>query len=203
MATEKTTVLSGVFCIGISGTSGAGKSELARRLKKVLGESADVLAQDEYLLPKKYVSNGTTRFNFDDPDCIDNEDYREDAREKSKPILILEGFKCFQDPELVRLMDLKIWLNISKTLAKKRRKARAGKNYDEEYYESIVWRNHEAYEAHSRKQAWWKTVTVIDATKASDAVLVDAIRAISKCDAFPSRFATILERQLRTPQLSK
>eukprot|EP00939_MAST-03C_sp_MAST-3C-sp1_P003396 g3396.t1 len=175
------------FRIGISGVSRSGKSTLTKRLFNMLGgkKNVDVLSQDWFFDRIKIAT--VLKGNWEHPDSIDHRAMREEAAkivEEKKPIHIYEGFICFHDSALVKTMDVMIWLELPKEIAKKRRMAT--KCVSESYYEEKVWKFHTQYAKRTRANAWWKAVVVIDATRPIEEVAEVAARAIRGSDAFPS-----------------
>jgi uridine kinase len=127
------------FVVGITGSTGSGKTTFTKDLQKELGDQAVLLSSDMYykdqgLLPLR---ERLTQ-NMDCPEAFDNQllithiqklvsgedikapiyDFtdhtrRKDTRHlKAKPILIVEGLLIFARPQLRSLFDLKIFLEV-------------------------------------------------------------------------------------------
>jgi uridine kinase len=125
--------------IGISGGTGSGKTTVANKILESVG-ARDVifLQQDSYyknidLLPLDFRQTP----NFDHPDALDNElliqhirslrsgravqlplyDFKTDSRRaetvrvEPKPIVIVEGILIFADKNLLREMDIKVFVD--------------------------------------------------------------------------------------------
>lgn len=125
------------FIVGITGSTGSGKTTFAKSLQKELKDQAVLLSSDMYYkdqssLPFKQ------RFtqNMDQPEAFDNQllishikklssgenieapiyDFTDHTRKKetrslkAKPIVIVEGLLIFASPQLRSLFDLKVFL---------------------------------------------------------------------------------------------
>jgi uridine kinase len=126
--------------VGIAGGTGSGKTTLARRLARRVGEARCVLmSQDNYYRDLAHLSAGArARVNFDHPESIDHEllvsqlrelrdghdvvapryDFARHARAigggeslPSRDLIIVEGILVFVWPELASLMDLRIFVD--------------------------------------------------------------------------------------------
>ena len=125
--------------IGIAGGSGSGKTLVARNIVRELGSDRVVIMdQDSYYknLEDIPMRDRETR-NFDHPDAFDNDLLRRHVREllAGRPIaqpiydysehrrlpenrhvgehdvIVLEGILIFTDPELISLMDIKLFID--------------------------------------------------------------------------------------------
>ena len=125
--------------IGIAGGSGSGKTLVARNIVRELGSDRVVIMdQDSYYknLEDIPMRDRETR-NFDHPDAFDNDLLRRHVREllAGRPIaqpiydysehrrlpehrhvgehdvIVLEGILIFTDPELIALMDIKLFID--------------------------------------------------------------------------------------------
>lgn len=129
-----------VYTIGIAGGSGAGKTTLAKKVFESLGGEDNVcyLVHDAYYKDqssKAYAER--CRTNFDHPDSLESDlmlehikalkegrsvsvpvyDFSTHTRKANefqqlspKPILMLEGILLLTEPQLVREMDLKVFV---------------------------------------------------------------------------------------------
>jgi len=125
--------------IGIAGGTGSGKSTLARRLTRRVGEDrCSLVSQDNYYRDLGHLSAGArARVNFDHPDSLDAEllvehvrrlrdgepiespryDFSRHARGLGgtmvpvRDLIIVEGILVFVWPELVDLMDIKVFVD--------------------------------------------------------------------------------------------
>ena len=130
-----------MIIVGVSGASGSGKSLLSNTIKNDLGsDKIMVLSEDRYYkcnLSKTKAERD--QINFDHPDSIDHTLLKEHLRslksriniaaptydyvshtrdpsstlniDSSLSILVLEGILIFTDPELRKLMDIKIFMD--------------------------------------------------------------------------------------------
>ena len=125
--------------IGIAGGSGSGKTTLANRLIEYFGENeVSLLRHDNYYKRHDDMTyEERTRLNYDHPDAFDTEllcrhigelkagrpvempvyDYSVHNRSDQtttvlpNPVIILEGIMIFAEPELVKRMDFKIFVD--------------------------------------------------------------------------------------------
>jgi uridine kinase len=103
--------------IGISGASGSGKSTFAQELAKLLPQSR-VICSDTYFkkeLPKMISPmDGQEYPDWNHPDSIEREPFRQAilaAREEGVPYILVEGAYIFCLPEILELLDLKIYID--------------------------------------------------------------------------------------------
>ena len=126
-----------VRVIGITGGSGSGKSTIVRKISEVCPDFA-FIAQDNYYRSASFINNSNiTAFNFDHPDAFDMELLHRNLRDlkdgkgvdipqydfvhhcrKSEtmhldpaPLIIVEGLMVLYDPEIRKLLDLKIYVD--------------------------------------------------------------------------------------------
>lgn len=134
--------------IGICGASGSGKSTLADSLAAALGSRCFVLQQDCYYKDHSHLPfEERCRLNYDEPGIFDHDalladvqslmagqpitrkgyDYanhrRADTDEiiNAPDVLILEGIHCFHDERLLKLMYLKLYMNVDADICLLRR----------------------------------------------------------------------------------
>ena len=134
--------------IGICGASGSGKSTLADSLAAALGDRCFVLQQDCYYKDHSHLPfEKRCRLNYDEPSIFYHDalladvlalmngqsitrkgyDYanhrRADTDELITPpdVLILEGIHCFHDERLLKLMYLKLYMNVDADICLLRR----------------------------------------------------------------------------------
>ena len=131
--------MAGNIVIGICGGSGSGKSTLARKLKEEFGDQASIVSMDSfYKYQPDTTYEERTKTNYDHPDAFDADIMIECVKElkagqdtkipiydftihnrsdqpwetvKATPIIILDGILLFAFPELVALMDIKIFVD--------------------------------------------------------------------------------------------
>ncbi len=129
----------GTILIGIAGGSGSGKTTLANKLIECFGsDEVSILRHDNYYkrhddLPYEE----RTKLNYDHPDSFDTAllcehirklkagraiempvyDYSQHNRSdqvilvQPAPVIILEGIMIFADPELCKLLDIKVFVD--------------------------------------------------------------------------------------------
>lgn len=129
----------GTILIGIAGGSGSSKTTLANNLVNYFGENeVSILRHDNYYKRHDEMSyEERSRLNYDHPDAFDTEllcahirqlkagyriempvyDYSVHNRSDKttpvlpNPVIILEGILIFAEPELVDLMDFRIFVD--------------------------------------------------------------------------------------------
>ena len=129
----------GTILIGIAGGSGSGKTTLANNLVNYFGENeVSILRHDNYYKRHDEMSyEERSRLNYDHPDAFDTEllcahirqlkaghriempvyDYSVHNRSDKttpvlpNPVIMLEGILIFAEPELVDLMDFRIFVD--------------------------------------------------------------------------------------------
>ena len=129
--------MSEVRVIGITGGSGSGKSTIVRKISEVCPDFA-FIPQDNYYKSAVFINNSNiTAYNFDHPDAFDMEllhkhlsDLKngkaidlpqydfvhhcrkpETVRMEAAPLIIVEGLMVLYDPEIRKLLDLKIYVD--------------------------------------------------------------------------------------------
>ena len=172
--------------IGIAGGTGSGKTTLARIIQEYFNNDAVLISQDYYY---KSFNNLTfeqrKQLNFDHPNSFDNAfmieqikalkefkpiqrpvysfiDHKrldETITEEPKRVVIIEGILIFQDPSLLELMDIKVFVDTDSDIRFARRLIRdiheRGRNIDSvvNQYLTTVKPMHEAFIDPSKKYA--------------------------------------------------
>ena len=132
--------------IGIAGASGSGKSLFANTIVNEIGsEQVVVLSEDSYYKNQEKLSlEARGKLNYDHPDAFDHPLLCEHLRQlkageaikvpsydftthtrsskldpipSGKSIIVLEGILLFVDPELRKLMDIRIYVDTSLDIA--------------------------------------------------------------------------------------
>jgi uridine kinase len=131
--------MAGNIVIGICGGSGSGKSTLARKIKDEFGDRASIVSMDSfYKFQPDTTYEERTKTNYDHPDAFDTDIMIECAKElksgkdtkipvydftihnrssqpwetvKATPVIILDGILLFAFPQLVELMDIKVFVD--------------------------------------------------------------------------------------------
>mmetsp|Transcript_8168 Transcript_8168/g.12198 ORF Transcript_8168/g.12198 Transcript_8168/m.12198 type:complete len:345 (+) Transcript_8168:15-1049(+) len=134
-----TTETGDVIVLGIAGGSGSGKTTLAKAIYESLGESSiTFISHDSYYKDLSHLSmKEREKTNFDHPDSLDTDllvqhlialkngedvcipcyDYASHSRKISgsilppRSIILLEGILIFNDPNLYKLIDVKIFVD--------------------------------------------------------------------------------------------
>ena len=131
--------MAGNIVIGICGGSGSGKSTLARKIKEEFGDRASIVSMDSfYKYQPDTTYEERTKTNYDHPDAFDADIMIECVKElkagrdtkipvydftihnrssqpwetvKATPVIILDGILLFAFPQLVELMDIKVFVD--------------------------------------------------------------------------------------------
>ena len=131
--------MAGNIVIGICGGSGSGKSTLARKIKDEFGDRASIVSMDSfYKYQPNTTYEERTKTNYDHPDAFDADIMIECVKElkagqdtkipvydftihnrssqpwetvKATPVIILDGILLFAFPQLVELMDIKVFVD--------------------------------------------------------------------------------------------
>ena len=125
--------------IGFCGGSGSGKSTLARKVKEEFGDQATIVCMDSFYKAQPNTTyEERCKTNYDHPDAFDADIMLQcvkDLKEgrdtkvpvydftihnrsdqpwedvKSTPIIVLDGILLFAFPQLVELMDVKVFVD--------------------------------------------------------------------------------------------
>lgn len=125
------------FIVGITGSTGSGKTTFAKSLQKEIGEQAALLSSDMYYKDQSHLPlRERFRQNMDQPGAFDNQlliaqlgklssgedievpiyDFTDHTRKeetrylKARPVIVVEGLLIFSNSELRSLFDLKVFL---------------------------------------------------------------------------------------------
>lgn len=101
--------------IAIGGVSRAGKTTLANRLRnQVIDKSVTILCQDDFVQDLAKIPKIQDRVDWEHPDSIDHEAFREAIIEADKKfdIVIVEGLLVYYDSKTIALYDKKIFVEI-------------------------------------------------------------------------------------------
>ncbi len=124
--------------IGIAGGSGSGKTTLAKRLADCFGDRLSLLRHDDYYKSQSSLTlEERASLNFDHPDAFDTAllvehldelnkgydiacpiyNYLEHDRSsevrlvKATEVIVLEGILIFENPEILKRLDIKIFVD--------------------------------------------------------------------------------------------
>ncbi|HBR03244.1 MAG TPA: uridine kinase [Ruminiclostridium sp.] len=172
--------------IGIAGGTGSGKTTLAMKIKEYFENDIVLICQDYYYKSFNNLSfEERKQINFDHPHSFDNtlmieqlkmlKDFKpiqrpvysfieykrlaETITEEPKPVIIVEGILLFEDPKLVELMDIKVFVDTDSDIRFARRLMRdiheRGRSIDSvvNQYIKTVKPMHEAFVEPSKKYA--------------------------------------------------
>lgn len=124
--------------IGIAGGTASGKTTVAQNIKEVFGDNVELLSHDYYYLPHNDMTyEERTKINYDHPNAFETDRLIRDIRDlkdgkavdvpvydftihnrvdetvkvQPKRVIIVEGILVFENEELRRLMDIKIFVD--------------------------------------------------------------------------------------------
>jgi uridine kinase len=125
--------------LGISGGTGSGKTTISEEITRALGpEHAVIIHQDSYYLDRSLLPvDDRDRINFDHPSAFDWKLFKrqvralqqgkpidkpiynfhthsrmpETTRVEPRPVLLIEGILVFDDPDLRKMMDIKVYVD--------------------------------------------------------------------------------------------
>lgn len=152
------------FVIAIAGGTGSGKTYIARKLHEVAPNQTVSISHDNYYRDRRDVPiEKRKEVNYDEPAALDNKLFlehlkqlkagesidmpqydfsthtqkRERARVHSAPIIIVEGILIFTDPEIRKLFDLTVFVDVKPDIRLARRLERDVGERDRTWEESI------------------------------------------------------------------
>jgi len=140
--------------IGIGGVSRAGKTTLAYKIREWIGkDDVCILHQDKYIMPEAKIPRINDHLDWEHPDSLDFKKLQHLALKKSQeyPYVIVEGLMVFYNKDLLKLMENKIYINITKDafLNRKTLDNRWGK--EPKWYIEHIWESHFKYGLISEK----------------------------------------------------
>ena len=125
--------------LGISGGTGSGKTTISEEITRALGpEHAVIIHQDSYYLDRSVLpADDRDRINFDHPSAFDWRLFKrqvralqqgkaidkpiynfhthsrmpETTRVEPRAVLLIEGILVFDDPDLRKMMDIKVYVD--------------------------------------------------------------------------------------------
>lgn len=127
-----------ITIIGIAGGSASGKTTVASRIKEEFKDDVELISHDYYYLAHNDIPfEERVKLNYDHPNAFDTERLISDIKQlkqglaierpvysytehtrlsetvhvDSKKVIIVEGILIFENPELLNLMDIKIFVD--------------------------------------------------------------------------------------------
>jgi uridine kinase len=127
-----------ITIIGIAGGSASGKTTVASRIKEEFKDDVELICHDFYYLAHNDIPfEERVKLNYDHPNAFDTERLISDIKQlkqgiaierpvysytehtrlsetvrvEPKKVIIVEGFLIFENPELLHLMDIKIFVD--------------------------------------------------------------------------------------------
>lgn len=136
--------------IGIGGVSRAGKTKLAKRLRKYFreqGRSARILHQDEFVFPESQIPKVRDRVDWEHPGSIDFPRFRQAIVDAARQfdIVIAEGLMALHDAATNRLYDKCFFVEISKPAFLRRKAADKRWGEEPEWYAEHIWESYLKY----------------------------------------------------------
>ncbi|MBR5732973.1 MAG: uridine kinase [Lachnospiraceae bacterium] len=130
--------MSDCIIIGIAGGTASGKTTVAQKIKEVFGSNVELVSHDYYYLPHNDMTyEERSKINYDHPNAFETDRLIRDIRDlkagkavdvpvydftihnrvdetvrvEPKRVIIVEGILVFENEELRRLMDIKIFVD--------------------------------------------------------------------------------------------
>ncbi|WP_455716456.1 uridine kinase [Anaerosporobacter sp.] len=127
-----------ITIIGIAGGSASGKTTVASRIKEEFNDDVELICHDYYYLAHNDIPfEDRVKLNYDHPNAFDTERLISDIKQlkqgiaierpvysytehtrlsdtvrvEPKKVIIVEGFLIFENPDLLHLMDIKIFVD--------------------------------------------------------------------------------------------
>lgn len=128
--------------IGIGGVSTAGKTTLSAQLRDVYTEQKCItLCQDDFVKPLEEMPLINNRVNWEHPDSIDHERFREAISEASRnyDIVIAEGLMVFHDEVTRQWLKKRLYVEIDFTTFRKRKAVDKRWGYEPPWYIQHIW----------------------------------------------------------------
>ena len=110
--------------IGIGGVSRSGKTSLAGFIKDFYPDrETRILCQDSFVIPEDEIPKINREIDWECPESIDWNRFHNVLKEAAKEndIVIAEGLMVFYYPEITKLFDRKIFIEIPESLFRKRK----------------------------------------------------------------------------------
>jgi nicotinamide/nicotinate riboside kinase len=128
--------------IGIGGVSTAGKTTLTMQLRKCFaGKTISSLCQDDYVKPIEQIPQINNRINWEHPDSIDHEKFRQAiiAHSKAYDVVIAEGLVVFHEQTTLALFHKRIYIEIDFKTFRKRKAVDKRWGYEPQWYIRHIW----------------------------------------------------------------
>ncbi len=128
--------------IGIGGVSNSGKSALADRLKSAFQtKSVAVVCQDDFTIPAQKIRKTGDHIDWENPQSMDFKNFRRVIIDVAKDheIAIAEGLMVFYDPEVNRLFDKRIFVDLPYEVFARRKSADLRWGKEPGWYIDHIW----------------------------------------------------------------
>ena len=178
--------MSDILVVGVAGGSGGGKTTLTNNLIRTFGDKVSIVHHDNYYRAHDDLTyEERSRLNYDEPEAFETEmmvehlrllrqgrsihcpvyDFTVHNRSKEtelivpRPVILVEGILIFAVPELVELMDMKVFVDTDADIRLARRVIRdveqRGRTVRSvvEQWQATVKPMHEKYVEPSKKNA--------------------------------------------------
>lgn len=133
--------------IGIGGASRSGKSTLALQLQaeyEAQGLSVAVFHQDNFAFPESQLPHIRDHLDWDRPESMDFRRLEADMMHAIErvEVVIAEGILIFYDPQINRLFNRRIFIEIDKALFLEHRAQETRWGQEPDWYADYVWECH-------------------------------------------------------------
>jgi len=139
----------GVFFLGIGGVSQSGKTTLAKKIRKKIGDRiVRIFELDQYTIDLNEMPRVHGKPDWEQPESYNFEQLRKDIElaEAVSDVIILEGIHAFYDPALTRKMDLKMVIKVPYEVFLERRQKETRWGEEPEWYYDHVWNMYLQYQ---------------------------------------------------------
>lgn len=139
-------ILKRPLCIGIGGVSRSGKTFLAALINAAMDDTM-IIGQDKYICAESEIPKINGHIDWEIPESIDWVKLKSDiemAVHSGKTVLV-EGLLAFSNPDINRIYDIAIFIQLGKRefLKRKQHDLRWGKEPD--WYIGHIWNSYEKY----------------------------------------------------------
>ncbi|PKP54257.1 MAG: hypothetical protein CVT92_00445 [Bacteroidetes bacterium HGW-Bacteroidetes-1] len=134
--------------IAIGGVSTAGKTTLASQLRHYFHKKkTSLLCQDDFVKSVEQIPMIKDRIDWEIPASIDHIRFRDAilAEKKENDIVIVEGLMVFWHPEINRLFDKKLFIEIDYQLFMKRKNDDYRWGNEPDWYIAYIWNSYKQY----------------------------------------------------------
>ncbi len=136
--------------VGIGGISRSGKSFLAEQLQHAFEArdySVKVLSQDDFVFPEEQIPKINGHVDWEIPESIDFEAFIEAIKAANHrcDLILLEGLMLFWNSDLLKLLDLCVFIELGKELFVQRKQLDLRWGKEPDWYIEYIWKSYLIY----------------------------------------------------------